>query len=215
MHTYLLSLLLLIPAAGELCAQEEDWKLKSDKDNIRTYSKKLSDSRINAVKIESDLPCTVAQFVAVLLDVASYDTWVYNSKSSYLIKQVSPAELYYYSEVNFPWPTTNRDFVSHVVFSQDPRTRVARVEAKNVGGMVPVKKNIVRIEKSSGQWIITPTGKNSVHIEYILQVDPGGDLPAWLINPFASKGLVETFKNLRKQVQKPEYAAAKPAFITE
>jgi hypothetical protein len=109
---------------------QEDWKLKSDKDNIKTYSKKLPDSKINAVKIESVFPCTVSQFVSVLMDVDSYDDWIYNSKSTRLVKQVSPAEMYYYSEVGFPWPTANRDFVSHVIISQDPRTKIARVDAK-------------------------------------------------------------------------------------
>lgn len=209
--------LLLIPLLlfSALLPAQEDWKLKSDKDNIKTYSKKLADSKINAVKIESTFPCSPSQFISVLMDVDSYDKWIYNSKSSRLIKQVSPSEMYYYSEVNFPWPTTNRDFVSHVVVSQDPRSKVVRVDAKNVSGIVPAKPNIVRIEKSSGEWIITPIAKNEIRIEYILQVDPGGDLPAWLINPFASKGLVETFKNLRRQLQKPEYAAVRLPFITD
>lgn len=212
---YRTSLFFLLLLLGTNILAQEDWKLKSDKDNIKTYSKKLSDSKINAVKIESSFPCTVSQFISVLMDVGSYDDWVYNSKSSRLIKQVSPAEMYYYSEVNFPWPTTNRDFVSHVLITQDPRTKVVKVDAKNVSGIVPAKPNIVRIEKSSGEWIITPVGKNEIKIEYVLQVDPGGDLPAWLINPFASKGLVETFKNLRKQLQKPQYTAARLPFITD
>lgn len=213
MYKYFLSSVLILSALTGRA--QEDWKLKSDNDNIKTYSKKLADSKINAVKIESVFQCSVSQFVSVLLDVDSYDDWIYNSKSTRLVKQVSPSELYYYSEVDFPWPTANRDFVSHVVISQDPRTKVARVDAKNVQGLVPPKSNIVRIEKSSGTWVITPVAKNEVKIEYVLQVDPGGDLPAWLINPFASKGLVETFKNLRKQLQKPQYAAARPAFIVE
>lgn len=213
MYKYFLSAVLILSALTGRA--QEDWKLKSDKDNIKTYSKKLADSKINAVKIESVFQCSVSQFVSVLLDVDSYDDWIYNSKSTRLVKQVSPSEMYYYSEVGFPWPTANRDFVSHVVISQDPRTKIARVEAKNVQGLVPVKSNIVRIEKSSGTWLISPLSRNEVKIEYILQVDPGGDLPAWLINPFASKGLVETFKNLRKQLQKPQYAAARPPFITE
>jgi hypothetical protein len=213
MCKYLPSFLLLLVLSS--ANAQEDWKLKSDKDNIKTYSRKLADSKINAVKIESVFPCSVSQFVSVLMDVDSYDDWVYNSKSTRLVKQVSPSEMYYYSEVGFPWPTTNRDFVSHVIISQDPRTKVARVDAKNVPGLVPVKPNIVRIEKSSGEWIITPISKNEIRIEYVLQVDPGGDLPAWLINPFASKGLVETFKNLRKQLVKPQYVAARPPFIID
>jgi hypothetical protein len=213
MHKFFLSLFLLFVVTA--ARAQEDWNLKTDKDNIKTYSKKLPDSKINAVKIESVFPCTVSQFVSVLMDVDSYDDWIYNSKSTRLVKQVSPAEMYYYSEVGFPWPTANRDFVSHVIISQDPRTKIAHVDAKNVSGLVPVKSSIVRIEKSSGSWLITPVGGNSVKIEYVLQVDPGGDLPAWLINPFASKGLVETFKNLRKQLTKPRYSSAHPPFIID
>lgn len=196
------------PAQGE-------WKLKTDRDGIRTYSKKLDDSKINAVKVESVFPASLAQFVAVIADVKSYDNWVYNSKSTSIIKQVSPGELYYYSEVGFPWPATNRDFVSHVVIRQDPRTKVVNVDAKNVSGFVPAKPNIVRITRSTAKWTITPVTANQVRVEYILQVDPGGDLPAWLINPFASKGIVETFKNLRTQLKRSEYASARPSFITD
>lgn len=194
---------------------QDDWKLKTDKDGIKTYSRKLTDSKINAVKVESVFPASLAQFIAVIVDVRSYDNWVYNSRSTSIVKQVSPAELYYYSEVGFPWPTTNRDFVSHVVIRQDPRTKIVTVDAANVSGFVPVKANIVRITRSTASWTITPLSKNQIKVEYILQVDPGGDLPAWLINPFASKGLVETFKNLRTQLKRSEYAAARPPFIVD
>jgi ribosome-associated toxin RatA of RatAB toxin-antitoxin module len=204
--------LLLVFSAGR---GQGDWKLKTDKDGIRTWSKKLDDSKINAVKVESVFPASLAQFVAVIVDVRSYDSWIYNSKSTSIVKQVSPAELYYYSEVAFPWPTSNRDFVSHVVIRQDPRTKVVSVDANNVTGFVAVKANIVRITRSTAKWTITPLSKDQVKVEYILQVDPGGDLPAWLINPFASKGVVETFKNLRTQLKRSEYASARPPFIID
>jgi hypothetical protein len=214
MYKNILSSITLLFVFAAAMAQE-DWKLKTDKDGIRTYSKKLNDSKINAVKVESVFPASLAQFVAVIADVRSYDKWIYNSKSTSLIKQVSPAELYYYSEVGFPWPATNRDFVSHVVIRQDPRTKVVNVDASNVTGFIPVKPNIVRITRSTAKWTITPVAGNQIRVEYILQVDPGGDLPAWLINPFASKGIVETFKNLRAQLKRAEYASARPSFIID
>jgi ribosome-associated toxin RatA of RatAB toxin-antitoxin module len=204
--------LLLVFSAGR---GQEGWKLKSDKDGIKTYSRKLADSKINAVKVESVFPVSLSQFVAVILDVRSYDNWIYNSKSTRVIKQVSPAEVYYYSEVIFPWPTTNRDFVSHVVIHQHPRTKVVSVDANNVTGYVPEIPNIVRITRSDAKWTITPLGGGQVKVEYILQVDPGGGLPSWLINPFASKGVIETFKNLRGQLKKPEYGSVRLPFITD
>ena len=206
---------LLVFLSFSACPAQEEWILKSDKGEIRTYSKRVADSKINAVKIVSVFPASLTQFVSVILDIASYDKWIYNSRSTKLIKQVSPADLYYYSEVAFPWPTVNRDFVSHITVRQDAQTKIVSVDANNVSGLVPVKPNMVRITRSSGRWIITPLAKDQVKVEYILQVDPGGDLPAWLINPFASKGLVETFKNLRTQLKKPTYAATRLPFIID
>ena len=76
----------------------QEWIVKSDKNGIKTYVKKVADSKINAVKIESVYAATMAQFVSVILDVGSYDSWIYNSKSTRLLKQVSPAELFYYAD---------------------------------------------------------------------------------------------------------------------
>lgn len=211
-HTLALFFLLL---AFSPCRAQDDWQLKSDKDHIKTYSKRVTDSKINAVKIESVFPVSITQLVSALADVGTYDKWIYNSRSTRLLKEVSPAELYYYSEVVFPWPTANRDFVSHMIITQDPHSRVVHINAENVRGWVPAKPNIVRIEKSTGEWIITPVSKNMVRIEYILLVDPAGGLPAWLINSFSSKGLVETFKQLREWLKKPAYASPRLSFIIE
>jgi hypothetical protein len=38
--------------------------------------------------------------------------------------------------------------------------------------------------------------QQTVHINYILEADPGGDIPAWLSNEFVDKGPFETFKKL-------------------
>jgi hypothetical protein len=208
------SLFFVFAAFFSSCFGQGEWQLKSDKDNIKTYSKTVPGSKINAVKVESVFTASLSQLVSALLDVASYDKWIYNSKSTRLLKQVSPSEVYYYSEVIFPWPTTNRDFVSHVTVSQDAPSKTVRIEAINVAGWVPPKRGIVRIDRSEAKWIITPLDQNKVRIEYELQTDPGGDLPAWLINPFASKGLVETFKHLREWIKNPQYTNAQLGFIT-
>src|ERR1700737_1860399 len=120
--------------AFSACLAQEEWKLKTDNSDIKTYSKRVADSKINAVKIESVFPVSVTQFVAVLLDIDSYGKWIYNCKSASLLKQPSASELYYYSEVTFPWPCANRDFVSHMHLRQDSQTRIVTVEATNVPG---------------------------------------------------------------------------------
>ena len=194
---------------------QQNWKLSTATDGMKVYTSIVANSKIKAVKVECDLNTNLTQLVTVLLDVKTCPEWVYSAVSCALVKQVSPSELYYYSEVNLPWPAQNRDFVAHLTVTQNPETKVVTVDGPAVPGFVPEKKGIVRIEHSTGKWVISPLDDKHTHVVYTLQVDPGGAIPSWLVNLFATEGPVQIFKKLRLQVQKPAYREAELPFIKE
>ncbi len=203
-----------------LCTQaigqkEGDWKLKMDKEGIVVYSKSTAGSRFKAIKVECTFATTLSQLVKVLLDIKTTQEWLYSTKSCVLLKQVSPLELYYYSEVNIPWPLSNRDFVAHLKVVQDPHTKIVTMHGPAIEGYVPVKPTIVRVTHSESNWVITPIAKNLCRVEYILQVDPGGSIPVWLINLFAAKGPYETFKKLEIYLKKHAYNKGHSTFIVD
>jgi hypothetical protein len=192
---------------------QDTWTLKTNKDGIAIYTKTIENSNYKGIRVKCSLPATLSQFVAVIMDVNTATEWLYSTKSSTLLKQISPAEVYYYSEVGLPWPLSNRDFVCHLTARQDPRTKVVTIDGPVVPDYVPQKEGIVRVTHSSGKWIITPAENNTVNIEYTLEADPGGSIPAWLVNLFVTKGPMESFKKLKNQINKPQYKKAQYAFI--
>lgn len=192
---------------------QTDWKLTSNKEGIKVYTSQVPGSKIKAIKVESTLDATPSELVAMVMDIKNSPQWVYHTKSAVLIKQVSPSELYYYSEVNLPWPVANRDFVAHLTAFQDPDTKVVTIAGPVVAGFVPEKKGIVRIDHSNGKWTITPTGNGQINVEYSIFVDPGGDLPSWLVNMFATEGPLQIFRNLKLELQKPSYKNIYVAFV--
>jgi hypothetical protein len=191
---------------------QDTWTLKTNKDGIAIYTKTIENSNYKGIKVKCSLPATLSQFVAVIMDVNTAAEWLYSTKSSTLLKQVSPTELYYYSEVGLPWPLSNRDFICHLTASQDPRTKVVTIDGPVVPNYMPEKSGIVRVTHSSGKWLITPAA-NMVNIEYTLEADPGGSIPAWLVNLFVTKGPMESFKKLKEQINKPQYRKAQYASI--
>ncbi len=192
-----------------------NWKLKSSKDSMHIYTAEVPGSKLNAIRIVTNVSCTMSALAAVMLDIDATGEWVYATKSIKVLKQVAPNDVYYYSELSFPWPTSNRDFVAHIILTQDPASKVMTLEATNVSEMVPVKPGIVRVSKSIAKWTFTPLSKTLIRVEYMLECDPGGSLPAWLINLFATKGPFESFKKLRSQLQKPVYRMARYPFIKD
>jgi hypothetical protein len=196
----LLAVLKLSPAAAQ-----GNWELKTEKDGIKIYTSLVPDSKIKAVKVEANFSATPSQMVSLIMDVKSSADWVYHVKSAALVKQVSPAELYYYSEVSLPWPAANRDFVAHLKVTQNPVTRVITIDGPAVEGFVPEKKGIVRVNHSTGKWVITPVGADEIQVVYTIHVDPGGSLPAWMVNMFATEGPLKIFNGIKQQLQKSVY----------
>jgi len=212
MHKLLLATLFLFLLQVNVFGQS-DWKLSTEKEGLRIYTLKVPDSKFKAIKVECEIDATESQLVALLMDVNTSADWVYHTKSCVIIKQVSPSEIYYYSEINLPWPASNRDFVAHLTVSQNPDTKVVTIDGPAVPGVVPEKKGIVRISNSTGKWTITPDGLDKVKVEYALHVEPGGNIPAWMANMFATEGPLQIFKKLKIQIQKPVYKNAELPFI--
>ena len=194
-------------------AGQTDWELKVDKEDIRVYTKNTDNSPLKAVKTVCSINTSLTTLTAVLLDINNSIDWVYATKKITLLKQISPGELIYYSELEIPWPVNNRDFIVGLTVLQDEKTKMVTVAGMNKPSYLPAYKDIVRIQQSYSKWEITPLQNGQVKIEYELQVDPGGKVPAWLVNMFATKGPFETFKKLREQVKKPVYNHVSLPFI--
>jgi hypothetical protein len=201
-------LLMALPAVAQ-----GDWKFAKEEDGIKVYSKTVPESKVKALKVECIINSGAAQLVALLMDVKAAERWVSHTKSCSLIRKVSAAELYYYSEVSLPWPLENRDFVAHVKVSQDPVTKVITVNAPAIPGVIAAKKGIVRVNQSKGFWVITPLDKGTVKVSYTLQVDPGGIIPAWAVNSLSSQGPLESFQNMRREL--PKYKNVSLPFIVD
>lgn len=209
-----LSLAIPFLIAGSASAQP-NWELRTEKKDIKVYTRTFPDSKYKAIKVELILQTTLSRLVTVLLDIKTAPEWVYATKSAILLKQVSPAELIYYSEVRLPWPISNRDFIAHLITTQDPHTRVVTILGPTMNDYVPEKKDIVRVRRSEGKWTLTPVDGNHIRVEYTLQTDPGGDIPAWLFNLFVTKGPLESFEHLKTQLDKPLYNDGRLPFIVD
>jgi hypothetical protein len=199
-----LYLILMLTVTTTLTYAQDEWTLKTQSEGIKVYSNNKSALKVKPIKVECLFNASPAQIAAALLDIKNYTDWAYKTKSATLVKQVSPTELFYYAEINMPWPTQNRDFTAHVTATQ-AATKVITVDAPSVSNLLPEKEGLIRVKKSSGKWVLAPTGNNQTQVTYYLQIEPDGEAPAWLINLFIADGPMQSLKKLKVQVQKPAY----------
>lgn len=183
-----------------LCAQY-NWKLSKEKEGIKVYQSALTNSDYKSIKVECTLEGTYDKLLAVLNKPDHFKEWVYNNKTGYMLKQNNLNDYYYYTETYLPWPATNRDAVEHLKVTRDSLNKFLQITADSEPGYIPEKKGKIRVPHSSIKWYVTAPAPGTINIEYTFEAEPGGNLPAWLVNMFADKGPFESFKKLGEMLK--------------
>ncbi len=204
----LLFLLLLSPA-------NETWVVRKSKNNISVYTRSVFTSDYKEIKITTKVKASLSTVVKALSDVDHYTDWIYNCYSATLIKKVSDSDIITYQMLKVPWPVTDRDVVSHCRIYQDSKTKVVTISSDIVHGLIPEKDDFVRVKDFHSKYILTPQNDGFVDINYEMGTDPGGIVPAWLVNLVIVNAPYSTQENLNKLIQNPRYKTGGLSFIID
>jgi len=176
---------------------QDDCALKLDKDSIQVYTCPRMDSRYKTVKATFLLNASLGELANAILDVGRYGDWQYKTQSVKVLKQVSEREVVYYTRVEAPVLTQDRDFVIRLTVDPDRMTKGLVVEAVSLPEYLPPVEDVVRVPYSRARWNIVPIEKRKLSVEYTIDIDLGGSVPAWMVNVVAPKAPYETFNALR------------------
>lgn len=206
-----IALLLLFLSIAFATLQAQSWQLKSDKDGVKTYYNKKQG--IYEAKFVTSIETSLSGLTKLMSDVERYPMWGYKIKEAKLLKRVSDTEIYYYTRIDFPWPLDDRDFIMHSRLYQDPVTRRLESISEAVPDYIPSVPGVIRVERANSKWTMIPGPGGWIYTEYIIDSDPGGSLPDWLVNMGLEVGPREMFKSIRDLLKDPQYRDAKLAHI--
>ncbi|MDF2437229.1 MAG: lipid-binding domain protein [Bacteroidota bacterium] len=195
-------------------AQNADtWTLKKSESGISVYARDAENSSYKELKSILYLKTSLSSLVALLSDYESYPKWVYRCGVSTTIKRISELETIHYQNIVAPWPVDSRDFVVNIKLSQDPLSGAVSLVSSCIPNYIPKVKDHVRITEFRASWTLTPQKDGTVEVVYQLLVNPGGSIPAWLINLAVVDGPFETSLNLIQWIKKDKYQKAVLPFI--
>lgn len=187
---------ILLSASAITGYSQYNWKLSKNRDGIKVYESETKNSDFKSIKVECVIKGTYDKLIALLNDVSRHKEWIYNSKTSSILKKNSSYDFYYYTEAHIPWPMSNRDAVIHLTMTRDSLDRFLKITAIGMPTYIPEKSGKVRVSRSLVNWHVTMPSSTYLSIVYTFEADPGGSMPAWLANMFADKGPYESFKKL-------------------
>lgn len=178
------------------------WKQQKDKDGIKIFVSDVKGSSFKAVKAECTFAGTYDKLIAVLSNVGGFKNWIYHNKKSILLKQNTPYDFIYYSQTSMPWPLDDRYVILHLKINTDSLPKFLSIKGYNEPDSIPKTPGMVKVPHYKATWTVTMPSAETIHIHYILELDPGGSIPAWIANSYVDKGPYETFSNLAQQLKK-------------
>ncbi len=194
---------------------EGAWELKKSESGVTVYTRMAANSNYKELKSVFQVKTSLSSFMSLIGDFESYPKWVYRCGSSKTIKKISNYEYIHYQTVTAPWPVDNRDVVMKIKITQDPVTKMITQRSTAIPDSLPEVKDHVRIRIFNSQWTIVPQKDGILNAEFRLLVEPGGNIPAWLVNLAVVDGPFETNVNLKEWVFKEKYQKAKLPHIKE
>ncbi len=194
---YIIIILILLQGMNS-CA--DGWELVKDKNSIKIYTRQTEGSSFKTYKGEATLKIGIQQLYDILIDVDHYDQWVYECSESRLLSKVENSEYTYYSIMRMPFPFENREMTTRmkVSFSND----TIRLSTRLINGTQTKKKGLVGMTAYDEVTTLIKAGDENVRMVMEGYFEPGGTLPAWLVNLFLSAGPYESLMSIKKLYEK-------------
>ncbi|CAF4114614.1 unnamed protein product [Rotaria magnacalcarata] len=198
------------------CISDDGWNVCYDKSTCRVSTKKNSLSNFDVIRVQSEYSNISAELLYDVIHDGDYrPTWDTAMLEGYELCAVTHnSDIGYYS-MKSPPPFSNRDFVTQRSWLDWGHNHEKIIINHSVNHLrEPPRKNCVRGISYLTGYLLVPMGPSSCKFYYMTQSDPGGNLPAWVVNRASKVFVPKLMKRLAKACSKYEKwkAKNKPSF---
>jgi hypothetical protein len=195
---------------------EAEWEIQRSEDGIDVYTRPEPASQFEAVRAVMTLnDVRLSSLVALISDTEACSRLESRCVGAETLDKINQTESVVYRYNNMPFPVRDRDMVLRLKWYQQPDSLNVNVVISNVTGFLPEKKRRVRMPKVNSGWKFVPLPDGSVEVSSEGHIEPGANLPAWLLNQFLVSAPFKTMEAVASMVREPLYRDAELSFIKE
>ena len=177
----------------ELSASPEDsWNFLHETNDVRVYSRDIKGSELKCFKGVGVVEASPDTLLSLISDPARrywYDEMCLDSRT--LLNLDSSTRLVYncFEARSIFCNTAAREFVMVARFTRLPDGTTVIAGKSVESELCPINTHFVRGSVNSGGWVIRPSKKspNRSLVSYIMHIDLGGSVPAWIANLVSDK----------------------------
>jgi len=173
--------------------------LALDKEGIKVYLTKFDTTAFKEYRAVMTVNANIDTIVKQLVDVKNLKKWNYKTRKSELLKKTSDTSWIFYMTHHLGWPIQDRDHVSKVTLTRNEYERIITILPEN--HLLKDKPGYVRLTNFKGFWYLKKVSNTKTLVIQQIYGNPGGHIPAFMVNMVITKGPFDTFRELRKRVE--------------
>jgi hypothetical protein len=193
-HIFLIVLLLLI-FPGLLPGQT--WKFIKASDGVQLYTCQEAGKRLKLFKGVGEINESADKVFALLGDVNNTEWWTKDVTHIKVLLYQKGKHAEYYLVYHLPWPFKDRDLCVNLTATINRSTGERKLTAVPLSGVCAENKEFVRVNDYWQESIIRPIDKHRSLIELEFYINPGSNLPNWLLNMVLGEAPINMIKALR------------------
>jgi len=200
----LASVAVLLLVAGGLVAPAAfalDWEKVSDTDGVLVERRAVPGLRVNAIRVTARSPLAPGAVFETIWKQQDHLEFVPYLKQLRILSDTGD-ERVVYEQLALPL-VRDRDYTVRLRKRVDPAVDRYEIliESANDAGPPP-GGGYVRVTNIRGSWTVEagPDGKGSI-VRYELQSDPGGIIPAWVVNRTQRQAAADLVRAMLKRAQ--------------
>lgn len=203
---FVFSLLLLGGKDARANEPISEWREIADEEGIKVYQREVPGTSFVSFRGIGVVDADIFDVYAVIFDIKNKTSLLSNCSDYQLLQYKALGNLVVYTRTEAPFIfISDRDSVleTRVTFEHDKKRIVATFK-KTDDTIFPPRDDAVRTKALKGSWILEALADGTTRITYEVNADPGGLLPAWLVNLGSRKLPLATIRNMRGQVLEQE-----------
>lgn len=212
-YIYLLIFVILFSIHNYTYAFQNEWEPYKEEVGIKLFRRPVKDSSLYELKAVTIINTSIEAIGLVLIDLPSYPKWMAGCKKTEIIEQIDENTLLTYYIQKIIWPLKDRYAVLKSIIEIDWKSGLFTVEFVAIDNShVRIQENLIRMAMMKGRWVIQAIGDKQARVIYTIMVDPGGTLPAILVNTEMKSIHFNTMRGLKRITAEKKYIEAASFF---
>lgn len=193
-----LTLILMSSRSFAIGPESESWKLRLERSGVRVWTQPVPGYQVDAYKAQGNLDIPIDEIFRFLSDVEGFVDWVSGVQEVVVLERSELSALYY---INISTPLAqDRDYVGRITVVPPGIDGWASVAHESVPGIVPPNPGTIRVSDYHETWNLVKLDATKTAVSMEAFFDPGGQLPALVVNWFITDAPYGVFETMRRKL---------------